>query len=98
MATPQKTKNTKNTKSKTTQGSSSSSNEEQRRPQELTVTVSRTCQVRQYEPVTITVTERHELHENEDPRRTRLKIYNQVATHVASFMDKELKRYSEGDD
>jgi hypothetical protein len=67
----------------------------QRRPEELTVTLSRTVQVRQYEPVTVTVTERHVLGEDEATAETRLQVYNQVASDLARFMDKELKRYQE---
>jgi hypothetical protein len=68
---------------------------EQRVPSEITVTISRTIQIRQYEPVTVTVTERHELEEGEDPKVVRLQVYNQIAPDVARFMDKEVKRYSE---
>ena len=67
----------------------------QRRPEEITVTVSKTIQHRQFEPVTITVSERHVLSEDENPKAVRLQVYNQVATSVARYMNKELDRYSD---
>jgi len=84
-------------KIRTKQGSSTSSKSdvEQRKPEELIVTISRTVQIRQYEPVTVTVTEKHKLGEDEEPKKVRLQVYNQVATDLARFMDRELKRYSE---
>lgn len=69
----------------------------QRDPEELTITLSRTVQVRQYEPVTVTITERHKLQEGENIANVRLEVYNQIAPSLARFMDKELARYSEGE-
>lgn len=67
----------------------------QRRPETITVTINRTVQLKKFEPLTITVTEVHQVQEGEDPRAVRLQVYNQVATSVASYMNKELERYTE---
>lgn len=68
---------------------------QERLPEEITVTISRTIQIRQYEPVAVTVTERHTPEAGEDPNLIRNEVYNQVAKSVAKYMDRELKRYSE---
>jgi hypothetical protein len=67
----------------------------QRNPEELTITISRTVQAKQYEPVTVTITERHKLEEGENIANVRLEVYNQIAPSLARYMDKELARYTE---
>ncbi len=70
----------------------------QRRPKELTVSISRTVQIKQYHPVTVSVKEVHELEEGESVRTVRTEVYNQIGSALASYMDHELKRYKEEDD
>jgi hypothetical protein len=69
----------------------------QREPRELTVTVSRTVQIVQFSPVTVTVTEVHELAEGDDARSVRNEVFNNVSGSVARYIDHEIKRYTEED-
>lgn len=70
----------------------------ERVPESVVVTVQRTVQVRQYEPVTVTVTETHRPEPGESAKAVRLQVYNQVGASVARFMDHEIARYSENNE
>lgn len=69
-----------------------------RTPNEISITVTRTAQPRQYESVTVSLTERHTLEPDEDPVKTRNQIYKQISERVARYSDRELKRYQSEDD
>jgi len=69
-----------------------------RTPTEITLTVTRVAQPRQYESVTVSLTERHTLEPDEDPVKTRNQIYKQVSERVAKYSDRELARYSQEED
>lgn len=69
-----------------------------RTPAEIMLTVTRTAQPRQYESVTVTLTERHTLEPDEDPVKTRNQIYRQVSERVAKYSARELARYRQESD
>lgn len=65
----------------------------QRVPEQITVTVSRTVQVTRFEPVTVTVTEVHNLNADDDARSVRRSVYRQIAGDVELMVAKEVERY-----
>ena len=58
----------------------------------LTVTVSKTCQVRQFEPVVVTVSETVEYDDN--AAEVRMKTYSNVTKAVTKFMDNEITKWT----
>lgn len=60
----------------------------------LTVKVSKTIQIQQYEPVTVEVTETMVLNsENNDPE-TRTKLYRRVTREVAAHIENEKAKWA----
>lgn len=64
-------------------------------PESITITISRTIQVKQYEPLTVTVTETYQCEEDDDLQEVRNAAYKQVADSVAKYLKREYKRYTE---
>jgi hypothetical protein len=60
----------------------------------VTVTVSKTAQPQQYCPVTVTVTEVHEVKDGESTREVRNAAYNSVSASVVRYIDHEVENYS----
>lgn len=60
----------------------------------ITVTVSRTVQPQQYCPVTVTVSETHEVKEGESTREVRNAAYNSVSASVVKYVEHEVDTYS----
>lgn len=60
----------------------------------VTVTVSRTVQLQQYCPATVTVTEVHEVKEGESTREVRNAAYNAVSASVVKYIEHEVENYS----
>lgn len=60
----------------------------------ITVTVSRTQQVAQYEPLTISIVQEIEVKGDEDVSELRVKAARQISRDVALAMEKEVKRHS----
>lgn len=63
-------------------------------PKTITVTVTKTVQTAQYEPVTVTVTEVREVSSEKDSEETHLKMYTGVTKSVKKFIDNELAKYA----
>lgn len=57
----------------------------------LTVTVSRTRQIKDYHPITIGLAETIELEEDDDPIRVRRKATLELVESVNSLLDKTIK-------
>ncbi|BAG41615.1 hypothetical protein [Ralstonia phage phiRSL1] len=55
--------------------------------------MSRTVQVTRFEPLSITVTETHDLGPDDDARQTRRAVYSQIANDVELMLNKEVERY-----
>jgi len=60
----------------------------------ITVTVARTVQIKQYEPVVVTVSETHEVKEGEVTREVRNAAYNSVSASVVRYVEHEVENYS----
>jgi CTP:molybdopterin cytidylyltransferase MocA len=60
----------------------------------VTVTVQRTVQIRQYEPVVVTVSETHEVLEGESTREVRNAAYNGISASVVKYVEHEVENYS----
>jgi hypothetical protein len=60
----------------------------------ITVTVARTVQLKQYEPVVVTVSETHEVREGESTREVRNAAYNSVSASVVRYVEHEVDNYS----
>lgn len=58
-----------------------------------TVTISKTIQLKQYEPLTVTIT--RTIDDSNDTVENRKKLYNSVGIQVKKLIDKESKRYAE---
>lgn len=58
-----------------------------------TVTISKTTQLKQYEPLTVTIT--RTIDDSNDTVENRKKLYNSVGIQVKKLIDKESKRYAE---
>lgn len=62
----------------------------------ITVEVSKTVQVAQYEPVTVKITETVEVEaDSEKAKEVRLKVYTGVTKSVKQFIDNEVLKYEE---
>ena len=59
----------------------------------ISVKVSRTQQVKQYEPVTVEVVHTVELEADEDVEERRLEIYKSVTQAVKKYIDNEVRKY-----
>lgn len=70
----------------------------QRVPKSVTVTVSKTVQIRQYEPSTVTVTEVHELEADDDARAVRREVYGNISKSVLSYINNEIEIHSKTED
>lgn len=57
-----------------------------------TVTISKTIQIRQYEPLTVTIT--RTLEDKDDTAENRQKLYRVVGAQVKKTLDGEVERYS----
>lgn len=58
-----------------------------------TVTISKTIQLKQYEPLTVTIT--RSIDDSNDTEENRKKLYNSVGLQVKKLIDKERRRYAE---
>lgn len=63
-------------------------------PKTITVTVTKTVQTAQYEPVTVTVTEVREVSSEKDSEETHLKMYTACTKSVKKFIDNEMAKYT----
>lgn len=61
----------------------------------LTITVSKTVQVKQYEPVTITLTDIVELESDDDPKDVRNRVYKELTKSLVVYLNHEIKQYAE---
>lgn len=61
----------------------------------VSVKVTRTVQVQQYQPSTIEVTETADVPEGSDPRDVKDELYKSASASVVKFMNAEIKKYSE---
>ncbi len=59
----------------------------------ITISVSRTIQVKQYEPVTVSASETVECDED-DADEVRLRTYKNVTTAVFKYIENERRKYS----
>lgn len=57
------------------------------------ITVSKTIQVKQFEPLTVTIT--RTLDDSNDTLENRKKLYSTVGAQVKKVLDLETKRYGE---
>lgn len=57
------------------------------------ITVSKTIQVKQFEPLTVTIT--RTLDDSNDTLENRKKLYSTVGVQVKKVLDLETKRYEE---
>jgi hypothetical protein len=57
------------------------------------ITVSKTIQVKQFEPLTVTIT--RTLDDSNDTLENRKKLYSTVGAQVKKVLDLETKRYEE---
>jgi hypothetical protein len=60
----------------------------------VTVSVQRTVQIKQYEPVVVIVSETHEVKEGESTREVRNAAYNSVSASVVRYVEHEVDNYS----
>ena len=60
----------------------------------ITVTVQRTVQIKQYEPVVVIVSETHEVKDGESTREVRNAAYNAVSAAVVRYVEHEVENYS----
>ena len=60
----------------------------------ITVTVQRTVQIKQYEPVVVIVSETHEVKDGESTREVRNSAYNSVSASVVRYVEHEVENYS----
>jgi len=60
----------------------------------VTVTVQRTVQIRQFEPVVVIVSETHEVKEGESTREVRNAAYNGISASVVKYVAHEIENYS----
>lgn len=58
-----------------------------------TVTISKTTQLKQYEPLTVTIT--RSIDDSNDTEENRKKLYNSVGIQVKKLVERERKRYAE---
>jgi hypothetical protein len=61
----------------------------------VTVTVHRVVQIKQFEPVSVTVSETHEVKEGESTREVRNAAYNAVSASVVKYIEHEVDNYSQ---
>lgn len=66
----------------------------ERRPDTISVTVGKTIQVVQFEPVHVSVTQTYTLTDEDDVTEARADLYNQCGKAVVRFMNNELKRWN----
>lgn len=60
----------------------------------ITVTVAKTVQTAQYEPVTVTVTETVTVPSEKLSEEVHLKVYTRVTKSTKRFIDNELAKYA----
>ena len=60
----------------------------------IQITVSRTVQVKQYEPVSVTISETIELDDDEHVDASRLALYKVVTQNVKRYIENEVNKYS----
>jgi hypothetical protein len=60
----------------------------------VTVTVHRVVQIKQFEPVSVTVSETHEVKDGESTREVRNSAYNSVSASVVRYIEHEVENYS----
>jgi hypothetical protein len=61
----------------------------------VTVTIQRTVQIKQFEPVVVIVSETHEVKEGESTREVRNAAYNGISASVVKYIDHEIDNYSQ---
>ena len=61
----------------------------------VSVTVSRTVQVRNYTPSTVTVTETAEVGEGQSAQKVKDALYESASDSMQEYMRKEIKKYRE---
>jgi hypothetical protein len=60
----------------------------------VTVSVQRTVQIKQYEPVVVIVSETHEVKDGESTREVRNAAYNGISASVLKYVEHEVENYS----
>lgn len=70
----------------------------QRVPASITVTVSKTVQIKQYEPSVVTVTEVHELDEADNARLVRHAVYSNISKSVRAMINHEIEIHGNVED
>ncbi len=60
----------------------------------ISVTVSRTIQVQQFQPSVVTVTETTELGPDDNPEEVKAVLYKSASRSVTKFMNAEIDKYS----
>jgi len=63
-------------------------------PESITVTITRTVQVKQYEPVGVTISETYPVPHDEDMDRLRRVLTKRIGRSVEEALDREVDRYS----
>lgn len=65
-----------------------------KRPNSTTVTITKTIQVVQFEPVTVTVSETYDIEDGEDVVAIRSHAYNSCAKSVVRYLNNEIRRWN----
>jgi hypothetical protein len=65
------------------------------KPKSVTVTVSKTIQVAQYEPLTIQIVETHDLESEDNPREVRSQLVASLSKSLRISMKKALREFHE---
>ena len=60
----------------------------------IQITVTRTVQVKQFEPVTVTLSETIEVEDDADVKEARLALYTGVTSRVERYIKNEVTKYS----
>ncbi len=69
-----------------------------KQPTSTTVTVQKTIQVVQFEPVTVTVSETYDIEPGDDVTAIRAHAYNNCAKSMVRYLNNEIKRWSPEED
>lgn len=66
----------------------------ERQPDTVTVSVQKTIQVVDFEPVVIGVSETYTLQEDDDVAEIRTEMYNRCAKSVVRYLNNEIRRWN----
>jgi hypothetical protein len=69
----------------------------ERQPDSVTVSVQKTLQVVQFEPVVVSVSETYTLQEGDDVAEVRTEMYNRCAKAVVRYLNNEHDRWNKED-